>query len=145
MKKIGGLDMEPLAEELRSAVGRFVRSVRCQSGTATTAQSEVLAQLERDGPSTVTALALLRGVRHQSMRLVVSRLVEQDLLEMLANPGDGRSQLAALTPLGRARVTAQRAARADYLAVLLASRLNAAEHQVLVQAIDLLYRLSDND
>lgn len=145
MKKFTGPDTEPLAEALRQAVGRFVRAVRCQSGTATTAQSEVLAQLDRGGPATVTALALLRGVRHQSMRLVVSRLVEQGLLEMRVNPADGRSQLAALTPPGLGQLMAQRAERADYLATLLASRLSEDERLMLGQAIGLLDRLSDID
>lgn len=132
-----------LAEDLRSAVGRFVRSVRSGSETVTTAQSEVMAQLARGGAATVTALAQLRGVKHQSMRLVVARLVEQGMLEMLANPQDGRSQLVALTDRGRAQVAAEQTARADYLAELLASRLTADERRLLGQAIGLLDRLSD--
>jgi len=132
-----------LAEALRGAVGRFVRTVRSQSDTATTAQSEVMAQLAREGPATVTALAQLRGVKHQSMRLVVARLVEQGVLELLANPQDGRSQLVALTRKGQTQVTMAQAARADYLAELLTSKLNADERRVLAQAIGLLDRLSD--
>lgn len=132
-----------LAEQLRSAVGRFVRSVRSQSETGTTAQSEVMAQLARTGPATVTALASLRGVKHQSMRLVVSRLVEQGTLETLPNPQDGRSYLVSLTRAGQAQVKADQNARADYLAELLTSRLRADERRLLAQAIALLDRLSD--
>ncbi len=131
-----------LAEDLRQAVGRFVRTVRSGSGTQGTAQSDVTAQLARSGPATVTALAQSRGVKHQSMRLVVARLVEQGVLEMLPNPDDGRSQLAGLTEDGRAQVAMQQAARADYLAGLLASRLTAAERVVLAEAAGLLDRLS---
>jgi DNA-binding MarR family transcriptional regulator len=131
-----------LAEALRGAVGRFVRSVRSGSETVTTAQSEVMAQLARGGPATVAALALQRGVKHQSMRLIVARLVEQGMLEMLANPQDGRSQLVALTRTGRAQVKAEQAARADYLARLLTARLSADERRLLGQATGLLDRLS---
>jgi len=134
-----------LAEELRGAVGRFVRAVRSQSDTTTTAQSEVLAQLERTGPATVTALAALRGVKHQSMRLVVVRLVEQHLLAMQPNPDDGRSQLVVMTDRGRAEVRAGQAARADHLAGLLASRLDAEEREVIAKAVRLLDRLSSGD
>jgi len=134
-----------LAEALRGAVGRFVRSVRSASDTATTAQSEVMAQLAREGPTTVTALALLRGVKHQSMRLVVARLVEQGVLALRANPRDARSQLVALTREGQAEVTRAQAARAGHLAELLTSRLDADERHVLAQAIGLLDRLSDAD
>lgn len=132
-----------LAEALRGAVGRFVRTVRSQSGTTTTAQSEVLAELARSGPATVTALAALRGVKHQSMRLVAARLVEQGLLAMQPNPDDGRSQLVALTTSGRAQVKAQQAARADHLTHLLATRLTAEERAVMAQAVSLLERLGD--
>jgi DNA-binding MarR family transcriptional regulator len=134
-----------LAEALRGAVGRFVRAVRSQSGTITTAQSEVLAELARSGPKSVTALAALRAVKHQSMRLVVARLVEQGLLTMQPNPDDGRSQLAALTASGKAQVRAQQGARADHLARLLASRLTADERAVLAQAVQLLDRLGAID
>jgi DNA-binding MarR family transcriptional regulator len=127
---------------LRHAVGRLVRAVRSRSGTATTAQSEVLAQLGRGGPASVTALAQLRAVKHQSMRLVVARLVEQGLLEMLPNPDDGRSQLVALTRIGQDALAAQQAARADYLAGLLGSRLSADERALLAQAVGLFDRLS---
>lgn len=133
----------PLAEALRGAVGRFVRSIRSGSDTATTAQTEVMAQLAREGPATVTALAQLRGVKHQSMRLVVARLVEQGVLELQANPQDGRSQLVALTSHGRTEIDRAQAARAGYLAELLTTRLNADERRVLGQAIGLLDRLSD--
>ena len=121
---------------------KLSRSVRSASDTATTAQSEVMAQLAREGPTTVTALALLRGVKHQSMRLVVARLVEQGVLELLANPRDGRSQLVALTREGQTEVTKAQAARAGHLAELLTSRLDDDERRVLAQAVGLLDRLS---
>lgn len=133
---------DTLADDLRDVVGRFVRAVRSETGTATTAQSEVLAELARSGPASVTALAQLRGVKHQSMRLVVARLVAQDWLELLPNPADGRSQLVAPTRAGRAQLKAQQRARADHLAALLAERLSADERAVLRQAIGLLDRLS---
>ena len=142
MSKRAQPDAAVLSEDLRSAVGRFVRAVRSGSETVTTAQSEVIAQLAREGHATVTALALQRGVKHQSMRLVVARLVEQGTLEMLTNPQDRRSQLVALTPKGRAQVAAEQALRADFLAERLASRLTADERQLLGQAIGLLDRLS---
>lgn len=138
-------DTALLAEALRGAVGRFVRAVRSQSATTTTAQSEVLAQLERDGPATVTALAARRGVKHQSMRLIVARLVEQGVLGLRPNPEDGRSQLVALTRSGMNQVKRQQAARADYLASQLATKLSSEERAILAQAVSLLDRLGNND
>ena len=138
-------DTALLAEALRGAVGRFVRTVRSESATTTTAQSEVLAQLQRDGPATVTALAAQRGVKHQTMRLVVARLVEQGVVELRPNPDDGRSQLAALTRRGVHHVKAQQVARADYLASQLATRLTREERAIMAQAVNLLDRLGSKD
>ncbi|AVR96732.1 MarR family winged helix-turn-helix transcriptional regulator [Pseudoduganella armeniaca] len=135
-------DVARLAEDLRGAVGRFVRSVRSATHTATTAQGEVMAQLARDGPATVAALAQQRGVKHQSMRLVVARLVEQGTVALLDNPRDGRSQLVTLTEQGLAQVQAERSMRTDYLAQTLASRLSGEERRLLGQAIALLDRVS---
>ena len=130
------------ATALRDAVGRFVRSVRNQTGTATTAQSEVLAQLAREGPSSVALLAEARGVRHQSLRLVVARLVELELLAVTPDPLDGRSQVVALTRKGRAEVKTDQAARSAYLARTIAARLDAREIAVLQEALGLLDRIS---
>lgn len=136
-------DVAQLAEDLRGAVGRFVRSVRSATHTATTAQGEVMAQLAREGPATVTALAQRRGVKHQSMRTVVARLVEQGTVAMQDNPRDGRSQLATLTDSGLAQVRAERSARADYLEQVLSSQLSGDERRLLGQAIGLLDRVSE--
>lgn len=130
------------ATALRDAVGRFVRSVRSQSGTASTAQSEVLAQLAREGPASVAVLAGARGVRHQSMRLVVARLAELDLLALQPDPLDGRSQVVSLTRKGRAQVKNDQVARSAYLAEIIAARLDPREVDVLREAITLLERLS---
>lgn len=134
-------DTTAMALRLRAAVGQFVRAVRSQSGTSTTAQSEVLALLAHDGPASVATLAASRGVKHQSMRLVVARLGELGLLALRPDPDDGRSQLVALTDQGRASVEADQAARAVYLAGLLAVRLSVPERAVLAEAIGLIERL----
>lgn len=136
---------DALAAALRTAVGRFVRTVRTASGTARTAQSEVLAQLERDGPLTVAVLAAARGVTHQSMRLVVARLASQELVACTPDPQDGRSQRVALTSQGVAAVQADQAARSAWLSGAIAASLSAEERVALAAAVDLLGRLSEVD
>lgn len=135
----GSADM---AMRLRDTVGRFVRSVRKASGTATTARSEVLASLARDGPASVAALAQVRGVTHQSMRLVVARLADQGMLTLRPDPADGRSQLATLNAAGRRVVESDQAARCAHIARLLEAELTASERATLDEAIALLDRLS---
>jgi DNA-binding MarR family transcriptional regulator len=135
-------DVKAVATDLRNTVGRFVRAIRGQSGTSTTAQSEVLAQLERYGPASVAMLAEARGVKHQSMRLVVSRLTDLGLLELKPNTADRRCQLVSLTSKGRKDVEADRTARSAFLAELLTTRLSSNELVLISQAIKLLERLS---
>lgn len=138
-------DATAVAQALRKSVGRFVRAIRNDSGTATTAQSEVLAQLERDGPASVAALAQARGVKHQSMRLVVARLAELGLLALHADPLDRRSQLVSLTSQGRDDVAADQAARSACLSARIGARLSADERIMLSEAIKLIDRLSMAD
>lgn len=127
---------------LRDSVGRFVRAIRNHSGTATTAESEVLAFLQRAGAASVAVLAEARGVKHQSMRQVVARLAALDLLALQPDPADGRSQLVSLTRTGRASVKQDQAARSAYLAQAMAVRLSAPELALLSEATALLDRLS---
>ncbi len=131
-----------VAAELRNAVGRFVRAIRGQSGTSTTAQSEVLAWLELHDQASVAVLAEARGVKHQSMRLVVSRLTDLAFVEVKPDPVDRRCQLVSLTSKGRENVEADRTARSASLAKMLTTRLSADELVLITKAIKLLERLS---
>lgn len=131
-----------LGEELRRAVGSFVRSIRRQAGTPSSAQSETLALIDRQGPMSVAALAAERRVKHQSMRLVVAQLEEGGLVTRLPNPEDGRSHLLALSDPGRAALAASREARQREIAALIDARLTEEERQALRAAVKLIERLS---
>ena len=58
------------------------------------------------------------------------------------DPTDGRQTLLALTPACRARITADRAAREDWLSRAIRRELNAAEQDQLAAAIALLKRVT---
>ncbi len=134
--------MEALAEALRDTVGKFVRSVRAEAGTPTSAQSETLAYLERSGPVSIAALAESRGVKHQSMRLVTSKLEEAGLIAMEPDPKDGRSYLVTLTRQGRHENAKARTARTRWLAEALSHHTSAQEREVLQNALLILQRLT---
>jgi DNA-binding MarR family transcriptional regulator len=131
-----------LAEDLRRAVGTFVRSIRTQADTPTTSQSETLSILDRTGPLSVAELAARRNVRHQSMRLVAASLEESRLVEKLPNPADGRSQLISITAEGQAELSRSREARTQRIAALIEERLSDQERQALQTAIRVLDRLA---
>ncbi|PTD27924.1 MULTISPECIES: MarR family transcriptional regulator [Alphaproteobacteria] len=137
-----GDDRLRLAEDLRRAVGTFVRSIRTQSDTPTNSQSETLSILDRGGPLSVAELAARRNVRHQSMRLVAASLEENGLVEKLPNPADGRSQLISITAEGQAELSRSREARTRKIAALIEERLSDQERQALRAAIRILDRLA---
>lgn len=137
--------IESLADDLRDVIGRFVRAVRSQAGTPSEAHGETLAFLERSGPVSIAVLAEGRGVRHQSMRLVIARLQSEGLIELIADPQDRRGYLVHLTKQGLAENAAARRARAAWIADALAATMTTSEIATLKAAVPLLQKLVDLD
>lgn len=130
-----------LAEDLRDALGRFVRSVKVQANTPTTSQSETLSLLERTGPLSVAELAERRKVKHQSMRLVAGQLESEGLISRSPNPTDGRSQLLSITQEGLTKLSRSREARTSQIAKVIEERLTDEERRTLAAAILVIDRL----
>jgi DNA-binding MarR family transcriptional regulator len=130
-----------LAENLRVAVGKFVRSVKTQANTPTTSQSETLSLLDREGPLSVAELADRRSVKHQSMRLVAAQLEAEELISKMPNPADGRSQLLSITDKGEKVLSRAREARASQIASLINDRLSVEDRQTLAAAVGIIERL----
>ena len=134
-------DALALAENLRVTLGRFVRGVKAQATTPTTAQSETLSLLDRAGPLSVAELADRRNVRHQSMRLVAGQLEAEGLISKTPNPADGRSQLRSMTEKGNEKLSRAREARTLQIASLIEERLSGTDRQTLEAAIAVIERL----
>lgn len=134
---------ETLALELRTALGQFRRKLREHGGIGdfTVSQMEVLAHLDRQGPTTVTALAALEGIRPQSMSATIAGLKEQGLVSGAPDPTDGRQTVLSLTDKCREAVKTARAAKQDWLARTIESRLDAGERARLADAVALINRL----
>jgi DNA-binding MarR family transcriptional regulator len=130
-----------LAENLRVAVGKFVRSIKAEANTPTTSQSETLSLLDREGPLSVAELADRRNVKHQSMRLVAVQLEAEGLISKMPNPADGRSQLLSITDKGEKVLSRAREARASQIASLINDRLSAEDRQTLSDAVGIIERL----
>lgn len=128
-------EAEQLAESLREVVSRFVRSVREHSGTQSNAQNETLAVLERTGPISIAMLAERRGVTHQTMRLIVMKLVEQGLLTLETDAEDRRAYLVHVSASGRKQIAQQRSARAKWLAAQLLDKTSEEERTLLKAAV----------
>jgi DNA-binding MarR family transcriptional regulator len=145
MKKVErqvGPDVD-LAEELRATIGRFVRQIRSEASTPTSSQTETLGLLARMGPHTTASLAKIRGVKHQSMRLVVAELLSAGLITRVPNPNDGRAKNIELTNKGLDAVTSERTARTQAIAHLLEQRLSIEERICLAKALKIINKLTE--
>lgn len=132
-----------LGEAIRDVVSRLVKVVREQSGTQSNAQNETLALLERCGPVSIATLAVRRAVTHQTMRLIVQKLVEQGLVTLTVDNEDRRAWVVDLTDTGRAQTAQARAARSQWLTEQLLTKTSREERAVLETAVRTLNKLID--
>lgn len=133
-----------LASELRILIGKLRRRLREEAhlGDITMSQASVLSRLERDGPATASSLARAEGMRPQSMAATVQALSEAQMVTGSPDPLDGRQTILTLTDNCRAWIAASRAAREDWLARSIETRLTPAEVTELNKAVALLKRLA---
>jgi DNA-binding MarR family transcriptional regulator len=132
-----------LAAELHALNGRLKRKLREQAsaGDLTPSQAAVLRHLDRDGPTTVTALAKMEGVRPQSMGATVAGLEAMGFVKGAPDTNDGRQTILSLTPACRDIIRTGRAARQDWLLRAIQTKLSAEEQAQLAFALRLLGRL----
>jgi DNA-binding MarR family transcriptional regulator len=133
---------QELAERLRQAIGRFVRTTRASADTLPPTRSEVLGLLQREGPQTIAELASHRRVKHQSMSRSVGELEALGLVARAPSPSDGRAFVITLTDAGAVTLEADRAARRRLMADAITTGLTPAEREMLHAVPALLDRLS---
>ncbi|WP_267425328.1 MULTISPECIES: MarR family winged helix-turn-helix transcriptional regulator [unclassified Curtobacterium] len=129
------------ANALRRSIGDSVRAVR-RSETTPEGQIEALGFLARDGAHSIAALARLRRVRHQSMRVTVADLEAQGLVERAPDPADARGVLVSLTPAGLAVVAESRTRRAGRVLAAAEAALTPEERAVLAKTAPVLEKLT---
>lgn len=134
-----------LATEIHAISGKLKRRLREQAsaGDLTQSQLAVLGHLDRSGPTTVTALARLEGVRSQSMGATVAALEAAGMVKGSPDPDDGRQTILSLTPACVKLIKNGRAARTDWLLKTIETKLSAREQEQLAAAIKLLNRIVD--
>jgi DNA-binding MarR family transcriptional regulator len=134
-----------LAQALRQVVSRLRRRLREQADVSdlTPSQISVLLRLEQEGPLTTSALARVEVMRPQSMGTIVTALQDLGFVAGSSDPSDGRQTLLSLTERCRVWIAEGRAARQDWLARTIASRLSPDEQRQLAAALPLLDRLAE--
>jgi len=119
-------DLLLLAEDLRAAVGGFVRRIR-PFATIPPGQASVLGYLDRTGALSIAELARLDEVRHQSMTRTVNLLADRELVVVGPVDTDRRKVAVTITDRGRRQLAEQRHTRASVIAEALRSRLDEQE------------------
>ena len=138
------MDTTDIARELRVGLSRLRRKLREVSSLdeLTPSQTSVMSRLI-DGPKGTSDLAVLEGVRPQSMAATVAALEERGFVARHQDPEDGRRQLLALTDEAHAYVADNRSVRESWLAAALNDRYTARERQTIAEALKLLERLTE--
>jgi DNA-binding MarR family transcriptional regulator len=138
-------DVAAVASDLRVVLGQLIRRLRAEhrAGGVSITHGAVLGRLDRDGPQSVSDLAVAERVRPQSMAQTVGDLEADGLVERRPDPGDRRRALVSLTRAGRETLRLDRRHREGWLAEAMASELTAEEQAVVAEAVELLRRLAE--
>jgi DNA-binding MarR family transcriptional regulator len=136
-------EIAPLAADLRVAVGQLVRRLRSENLFPLT-QTWVLGRIDREGPASVSDLALALRVRPQSMAQTVGDLEAEGMVARNPDPDDRRRALVSLTDAGQARIEADRAAREGWLVRAL-EELPDSDRETIERSVEILSRLADAD
>nr|WP_014694940.1 MULTISPECIES: MarR family winged helix-turn-helix transcriptional regulator [unclassified Actinoplanes]AEV88883.1 Multiple antibiotic resistance protein marR [Actinoplanes sp. SE50/110]ATO87289.1 MarR family transcriptional regulator [Actinoplanes sp. SE50]SLM04707.1 MarR family transcriptional regulator [Actinoplanes sp. SE50/110] len=136
-------NLADIAEQLRQSIGRLVRTTRAHADSLPRTHAETMGYLSREGPHTIGELAARRRVTHQSMSRTVAELDRLGYVSRAPNPADARGFVITLTETGAAVLDTDRAARRDWVAAAIASRLTPEEQRLLARIPALLDRLAD--
>lgn len=132
------------ARELRIWLSRVRRRLKenARPDELTASQTSVLSRLSRQGAVTASELAAVERVRPQSMAAILTALDERGLIARRPDPHDGRRTLISLGDAGRELVEDRRLAGEQWLATELRERFTEAERRRLLDALELLKRLT---
>jgi len=132
------------ARDIRVVFSRLRRRLKdIAADGLTPSQTAVLTRLWKEGPSSASALAGAEQMRPQSMAAILVALSQRGLIKRDPDPNDRRRHVVSLTSAGRKRAESNRRAREERLARVIQERYTEAERRVIVDALSLLERLTD--
>ena len=137
------IDQSQVAGELRVVIGHLIRRLRAEHGFPLS-QGAVLGRLDREGPLSVSDLAVAERVRPQSMAQTVNDLEADGYVTRRPDPDDGRRALVELTEQGLTTLQADRRQREGWLANAIVGQLSDEEQAIIAQAVPLLRRLAES-
>jgi DNA-binding MarR family transcriptional regulator len=133
------------SSDLRVTIGRLARRIKqlYEEGEVTFSETSVLSRLNREGPTTPSALAGAEHVRPQAIVTTLNSLEGRGLVERSPDPSDGRRVVVSLTGLGQQVLTDKGWSVTQGFAAALETRFSPAERSLLREALPLLDRLAD--
>jgi DNA-binding MarR family transcriptional regulator len=137
------IDQSLVASELRVVIGHLVRRLRAEHAFPLS-HGAVLGRLDREGPQSVSDLAVAERVRPQSMAQTVSDLEADGYVARTPDPSDRRRALVSLTERGLTTLEADRRHREGWLAAMIAQEMSQREQEILAEAVPLLRRLAES-
>jgi DNA-binding MarR family transcriptional regulator len=136
------VDTTLLASELREVIGQLIRRLRAEHRFSLS-QGAVLGRLDREGTSSIGALATAEHVRPQSMAQTVCDLEALGLIVRRPDLTDKRRTLVELTESGHQILEQDRRKREGWLARAITEDLSQEDQDVLQRAVAVLRRLAD--
>jgi DNA-binding MarR family transcriptional regulator len=137
-----GTDTARTASELRVVLGQLMRRLRAEHRFPIQ-HGAVLGRLDREGPASVSDLAVAEKVRPQSMAQTVGELEADGLVKRRPDPEDGRRAIVELTAAGRDTLAADRSRRVGWL-VSAIEELPKDGQEILSRATAIIGRLAES-
>ena len=138
------LGVEDVAAALLVSMGLLRRRLRQMPARdeLTLPETSALSRLDRDGPTTASALARIEQISPQSMGATLGALEARGLVDRRPDPQDGRRVVLSVSDAGRAILRDKRTARVEQLSRALADGFTPEELTQLMTAAPLIERLA---
>ena len=138
-------ELDEVADQLRSVVGRLVRSLRTAQGVSplSPSQRDVLRVVVRRGPIRIAAIAADEGMNITMVSRIISHLERASLVERSLDTEDERVVHVAPTRAGRRLADSLRRERTAVLGEALA-KLSDRDLRRLHEALPILDLVADD-
>jgi DNA-binding MarR family transcriptional regulator len=123
---------------------RRMRQIRMGPGEPSGPERTALSRLDRGGPATSAELARREQISPQSMGATLATLQARGLVEVTADPRDGRRKVHSVSEDGLQVLRDKRSARTELVAGVLDAQFDRTELGQLAVAAPLLLRLAAN-
>ncbi len=139
-------DADRLPGDLSLVVVRLARRLRGRRGTKSVSltQLSALNTLHHEGPMAPGALAMAERVQPPSMTRVIASLTELGMVRREPHPTDGRQAIVTLAERGIDAISAELAAREEWLSRRLAE-LTPDERETLEKVVGIMDKIIRGD